>query len=673
MKQKNDFPYSYREVEHTWIPMPDETRLASRMWIPESAEERPVPAIFEYIPYRLRDFKRIRDEINHRYFAGHGYAVVRVDIRGSGDSEGILKDEYLEQELKDGEEVIKWIADQTWCNGYVGMIGISWGGFNGLQLAARRPEALKAIITVCSTDDRYADDVHYMGGCLLGDNLSWASVMFGRNSLPPDPQIVGDKWREMWFDRLSGSGLWLKNWLEHQRRDDYWKHGSVCENYQDIDCPVMAVSGWADGYSNSVFRILEHLDVPRMGLVGPWSHRFPHDGIPGPAIGFLQESIRWWDRWLKGADTGIDREPMLKAWVQESMPPATSYEKRPGYWLGLNEWPSDAVNHESLYLTADYGLSPSPGRDKNNSFWVQSPLALGMFAGKWCSYSAPPDLPGDQREEDGGALVFNSPPLPETREIVGAPVADFMVMADRPSAMIAVRLSDVSEDGKVTRVTFGVFNLTHREGHEHPVSLEPGTAYRIRFKLNDIAHIFPAGHRIRVSISSSYFPMAWPSPEHTMLEIHGADNHVLLPMKIREGDAAVSFGQAESAVPGTHHTVLAAPDHSWNVIKDLIHNDTTLEVIKDGGVTYLREIDLAIGEYNEERYRIRNDLPGSARGETYWHKSMKRGEWEISTETRTVLTSDEEAFYIHATLDAYEGEKRVFSRIWDERIGRKGV
>jgi len=287
---RDDLPYAVRHVEHAWIPMPDGIRLAARLWVPERAGEVPVPAILEYIPYRRRDSTRTRDDTMHGYFAGHGYACVRVDIRGSGESEGVLKDEYLQTELDDGVAVIDWITRQPWCNGRVGMIGISWGGFNSLQISALQPPALQAVVSVCSTDDRYADDVHHMGGCLLGDNLSWASTMFAYNSLPPDPQLVGDAWRNMWFDRLKGSGLWLAEWLRHQRRDAYWRHGSICEDWGRVQCPVMAVSGWADGYSNAVFRLLQHLPGPRLGLVGPWSHKYPHQGSPGPAIGFCRSA-----------------------------------------------------------------------------------------------------------------------------------------------------------------------------------------------------------------------------------------------------------------------------------------------------------------------------------------------------------------------------------------------
>ena len=409
----------------------------------ENAETQPVPGILEYIPYRKRDSTAYRDSLMHPYFAGHGYACVRVDLRGSGDSEGVLTDEYLAQEQQDGLEVLGWIAEQSWCSGSVGMMGISWGGFNALQVAAHRPPALKAIITVCSTDDRYADDIHHMGGCLLGDNLSWASTMFAYNSCPPDPLLVGERWKELWLERLKGSGLWLDTWLRHQRRDDYWKHGSICEDFSAVTCPVFAVSGWTDGYSNAVFRLLANLKGPRKGLIGPWGHKYPHLGVPGPAIGFLQESLRWWDRWLKGIETGIMEEPMLRVWMQESVSPTTYYDERPGRWIGEPSWPSSSISHHQYSLVRG-SLVDSDEAIPERPLTIQSPLSVGLFAGKWCSYAAGPDLAHDQREEDGGALVFDSAPLKEPLEILGAPVVELDLQANKPIAMVAVRLSDVA-------------------------------------------------------------------------------------------------------------------------------------------------------------------------------------------------------------------------------------
>ena len=198
MRIRRDLPHEVQRVEHVGVRMRDGVHLSARLWLPEGAEEDPVPAVLELIPYRKRDHSRPRDAQMHSWFAGNGIAAVRVDIRGSGDSEGVLTDEYLQSELDDAVELIAWIAEQPWCSGAVGMMGISWGGFNALQVAAMRPPALRAIITACSTDDRYADDVHYMGGCLLGDNLSWAGEMFAYNSLPPDPAIAGTDHDHPW-------------------------------------------------------------------------------------------------------------------------------------------------------------------------------------------------------------------------------------------------------------------------------------------------------------------------------------------------------------------------------------------------------------------------------------------------------------------------------------------
>src|SRR5712692_3558038 len=253
------FPRTVRVIEHTLIPLKDGTMLAARIWLPDDAEQNPVPAILEYLPYRKRDGTYERDALTHPYLAGHGYAGVRVDIRGCGESSGLLFDEYAKQEQDDGVEVIAWLAAQPWCSGVVGMMGISWGGFNGLQIAARRPPALKAIVTICSTDDRYADDIHFMGGCLLNNNLGWASTMLAYMSRPPDPALVGERWREMWLHRLENQPLLVDLWLRHQTRDAYWKHGSVCEDFAAIQCPVYAVGGWADGYSNAVSRLLAGL------------------------------------------------------------------------------------------------------------------------------------------------------------------------------------------------------------------------------------------------------------------------------------------------------------------------------------------------------------------------------------------------------------------------------
>ncbi len=674
MRIVTDFPRRVME-EETWIPLPDGTRLGARIWRPVDAERHPVPAILEYLPYRKRDLTATRDVQVHPYWAGHGYAGVRVDIRGTGESDGVLTDEYLPQELDDGLVILEWLAAQPWCTGDVGMVGISWGGFNGLQIAALRPPQLKAVITLCFTDDRYADDIHHMGGCLLGDNLSWASTMFDGNACPPDPALVGERWREMWLERLDGSGLWLAQWLAHQRRDAYWKHGSVCEDYSRIQCPVYAISGWADGYCNAVFRLLEGLEVPRKGLVGPWAHKYPHLGVPGPAIGFLQEALRWWDQWLKGEETGIMDEPMLRLWMQESVPPSARYEERPGRWIAEPDWPSPNIQPWALRLTRGHGLLPEAavdGDDPEATLDIRSPLSVGLYAGKWCSYNAPPDLPHDQRDEDGGSLIFQTARLEAPLEICGAPLVELTLAADQPVAMVALRLSDIGEDDKATRVSYGLLNLTHRDSDEHPEPLVPGQRYRVRIPLKHIAQQFPAGHAIRLALSTSYWPLAWPAPRPARLTVWPAESRLLLPWREprQQEDAAVrAFADPEGAPP-LAKTLLQPTQETWRVIRDLANDETMLEVIHDEGRYRIDDIDLEIAARVTERYGYSYGNYDSLSGWTEWQRSFKRGDWEVHTLTRTLLTSDPEAFRIRATLDAWEGDTRIYARTWDETIPR---
>jgi len=656
------------EETNVWIPMSDGTRLAARTWRP--TDPTPVPSIFEYLPYRKRYGTVARDLSTHPYLASHGYACVRVDVRGSGESDGVLRDEYLQSELGDGVEAIDWIASQPWCDGRVGMMGISWGGFNGLQIAALQPEPLEAIVTLCSTDDRYADDIHHMGGCLLADNLSWASVMFALNTMPPDPELVGDRWREMWLERLDGSGLWLDNWLRHQRRDDFWRHGSVCEDYTAIRCPVYAVSGWADGYSNAVFRLLDHLDVPRKGLIGPWSHAYPHIARPGPAIGFLQELLRWWDHWLKGIDTGIMDEPMVRTWMQEAVEPAPTYEHRPGRWVAEDSWPSDRITTRVLRLDAGGGLVEEAAAS-GGDVTVASPLWVGRQAGKWCSYADGPDQPGDQRTDDSGSATFDTEPLSSRMEILGAPVVELILTSDRPVAQLAARLCSVDPAGRSTRVTYGVLNLTHRRSHAEPEPLEPGHPTRVTLRMNEIAQAFPPGHRIRLALSTSYWPLVWPAPEPATLRIDCRNSTLALSVRPArpEDDDLGDFGEPEGAEPPAR-TIMREPSHEWHLHHHLGRDEYALEITDDAGRTRFDDIGLEIDVDTVERYSAIGDQPTSARGEVTTRRTMGRDDWSVETVTTTALSSTRDCFVIDAELVASERGRQVLRRVWHEEIPR---
>jgi uncharacterized protein len=646
-----DFPRAVRRIDHTWIPLADGTRLAARIWLPEDADEDPVPAILEYLPYRKGDAFARRDSRHHPYFAGHGYAGVRVDLRGTGDSDGILEDEYLPREADDAVEVIAWLAAQPWCTGAVGMLGISWGGFNGLQVAARRPPALRAVISMGASDDRYADDVHYVGGCVLAvDMLPWAATMLTGNALPPQQAVVGDGWRATWLERIERTPPFVEAWLAHQRRDDYWRQGSVCEDYAAIEVPVYAVGGWADGYSNAIPRLIEGLPGPRKGLIGPWSHAFPQDGEPGPAIGFLQECLRWFDQHLKGIETGIMDEPALRLWMQEPVAPATHHAQRPGRWVSEPTWPPP----DAATFTWDFGPEQPIAH--------RSVESTGIDAGAWCADGGEGDWPGDQRAEDERSLSFTSGPLEEDIEILGFPEVALALEVDRPNALVAVRMCDVAPDGASLLVTRGVLNLNHRDGHARSEPLVTGHRRDVTVRLDAIAQRVPAGHRLRVAVSTAYWPWAWPVAEPVTLTLHAG--RLEAPTRPPRDERLRGFGwpewgaplEGETIEPGrtsrTHDHDPATGAHELRFEWDV------------GGHRRLVDSGIEMHDTHVTTYRIVDGDPLSASVRVQCSSALGRGAWRTRVHTDSEMTATEREFLVRHRLDAYEADRRICSRSW---------
>ncbi|MGZ8632318.1 MAG: CocE/NonD family hydrolase [Solirubrobacteraceae bacterium] len=651
MAVRSDFPRPIRRIDHMWIPLADGTRLSARIWLPEDAEQDPVPAILEYLPYRKGDAFARRDSRHHPYFAGHGYAGVRVDLRGTGDSDGIIEDEYLPQEQEDAIDVIAWLAQQSWCSGAVGMLGISWGGFNGLQVAARRPPALEAVISMCASDDRYADDVHYVGGCVLAvDMLPWAATMLTGNALPPDQAVVGDGWRETWLQRIERTPPFIEAWLAHQRRDGYWRQGSVCEHYDSIDVPVYAIGGWADGYSNAIPRLIEGLPGPRKGLIGPWSHAFPQDGAPGPAIGFLQECLRWFDQHLKGIDTGVMDEPRLRAWMQEPVAPATHHTQRPGRWVSEPAWPPPDAQ--------EWAWDFSPAEPISH----RSVESTGLDAGAWCADGGEGDWPGDQRAEDERSLTFTSAPLDEPIEILGFPEVTLGIEVGRPSAIAVVRLCDVDPDGASLLVTRGVLNLNHRDGHDSAKPLEPGQRYEIAIALDAIAQRVPAGHRLRVAVSTAYWPWVWPAAKPVTLTLHGG--RLAVPTRPPRAEELPDFGPPEWAPPLEVETI--EPGRTTRVHShDQATGEHELRFEWDvGGHRRLRDSAIEMNDTHVTTYRIVDGDPLSASVRVQCSSALGRGAWRTRVDTDSEMTATAAEFVVRHRLDAYEADERICSRSW---------
>jgi putative CocE/NonD family hydrolase len=675
-------PMPCREIENAWITMSDGCRLAARLWLPAAPDAVPVPAILEYIPYRKRDFMRRRDEGMHRWFADHGYAAVRVDMRGSGESDGILHDEYLAQEQDDALEVIDWIYRQPWCSGNIGMMGKSWGAYNSLQVAARRPAALKAIIAVMGTDDRFAECIHYSGGCLLNDNFWWGCIMQVFNARPPDPAVVGERWREMWLERLEAERFWPDIWLQHQTLDEYWKHGSICFDYGAIACPTWFWGGWADLYRDTPLRLAKNLRAPHKVTVGPWGHLYPHEATPEPAVGFLQEALQWWDHWLKGRDTPVMQEPPFRFYMMDSVRPLPYYGARPGRWIAESEWPSPRMKTQALAIAADglRAVGPRAPASAEAALALASPQSTGLAAGDWGSFGNPGDVPGDQGLDSFGSLQFDTEPLAERCEILGNVRAILELAADRPQAFVAVRLIDVAADGTAASVARGFLNLTHRDSREAPAPLVPGTRYRVALDLTGTAYAFPAGHRIRMAISNAYWPIIWPSPQPVTLTLFTAASQLLLPVRTPDEDPALLRALPDPvSASQSPATILRKGRVERTVSIDQITTEVSHRLYVDGGVFgdwgkfRLDDIGLDMGHVFDRIYSIKPDEPNSARASMTQTYDMGRGDWQVTLKAGAVMTSTESTFESNAWIEAYESGQSVFRREWRTSIPRKGV
>jgi putative CocE/NonD family hydrolase len=652
-----------REIEELpdlGITLSDGTRLSARVWRPVDTQDDPVPVILEYLPYRKRDGTCARDALTHPYFARRGYACVRVDIRGNGDSEGLMEDEYSPQELADAVEVIGWLAAQPWCSGRVGMMGISWGGFNGLQVAALQPDALKAVITLCSTVDRFADDIHYKGGCLLNENMGWGATMWSYSSRAPDPALRDD-WRALWLKRLENEPFLPSVWLRHQRRDAYWEHGSVCEDFSAITARVLAVGGWGDAYKNAVPQIVKNIPGSK-GIVGPWVHKYPHFAVPEPRIGFLQEALRWWDRWLKDIDTGVESDPDYSVYLMDGVRPQTWYSERPGRWINTTPEPERI---ETLHLGAG-GLGTSSGFDAI----IASPQDTGADAGEYCAIWLGPEMAGDQRSDDAKSVCFDTGPLETDTDIVGAARVTLRVSSDQPQGQIAVRLGHVHPDGATTRITYGVLNLSHRDSAAGPEPLTVGEPVQITLALDHIAYRVPKGHRIRLAISNAYWPLIWPTPAQNTLHLTGG--HVDLPLRDTAQSDERVFPPPDADAPWETEELRAA-NHVRRSETDHLTGDVHLVIEDDFGKRRDTEHGLVAGLVARERWRIHPDDPLSAYGACRWSSELERGEIRLRTETRCEMWSDATHFHLGATLEAYENDALVYERSETDSIPRDNM
>ena len=493
--------------------MPDGVRLAARIWLPEGAGA--VPAILEYIPYRKRDMVRARDEGNHPFLATHGYACLRVDMRGSGDSEGVMQDMYTPAELDDARRLIDWIARQEWCNGRVGMFGTSWGGTASLQSAVDAPEPLKAVIANCATIDRFEDDIHWMGGCILTDTLEWGATLPAILAAPPDSATVGDGWFGMWEHRLRHMRFPHENWLRETRRDPYWRRGSVRFDADRLGCPILAIGGWSDRYSNSVIPLVEARPDICRGIVGPWGHHYPDRGEPGPAIGFQAVALEWWDCWLGSEAPEMPDWPAMRLWRREFDPPQDRLRMRNGTWIEIDR-PQEA-GQRCFHLGNGQLLDRPTG--EATELTVPDDLRHGQCAGDTGYFGRVGGLPLEQTPDDKRSLCFDSLPLGTDLCIVGRAKLSIEVAPEALPAQLACRLCDVAPDGQSNLITRTIVNLELDDGLNGIRDAVPGHRFRATAGFPTTAYRIAQGHRIRLAVGSSYWPLIWPTGRRSRLRV----------------------------------------------------------------------------------------------------------------------------------------------------------
>jgi uncharacterized protein len=670
----------------SWIPMEDGVRLAVSLFLPDGAEEgRPAPVVLEALPYRKDDATASDRPEYERLCGEYGYAVARVDLRGTGSSEGMATDEYPATEQADLCRVIGWLAAQPWSTGAVGMYGTSYSGFNSLQVAAERPPALKAIVAIYASDDRYTDDVHYTGGALkLLDLVDYPLYMVALNALPPVPGIAGPGWRDRWRERVEGLEPWLLRWLEEQADGPYWRQGSLRPAYERIACPTMLVAGWADGYRNATFRVLERLDAPARLLFGPWSHMATDTSVPGPRIDLVPEMVRWWDRWLRGERNGVDEGPPVTVFVRHSTLPAPDLDEQTGVWRDEPVWPPDRATTRTLALddasagpgsgcaavladdpagpgTGSTALDPAAGPDR-----LDVRPDVGSAAWISCAGHLPFGQPDDQRADDAWSLTYDWE-LERELELLGHPRLVVRVGSSAPVAFLSAKLCDVLPDGTSTLVARGFLNLAQRRSRTGPEPMRPGVTETVELELDATSWVFPAGHRLRLSLAGSDWPNLVPPPGPVTLTVERDGSSLTLP--VLDGPSP----SPPPSLPPPRPAATADPGDGdppvvWRVVRDVLGHRTEAE-IDHGGRTKLPDGSVLVERY-QGTVGVALDEPGLtwARGSASY-----RIEWPeatVATSARLDLRADAGAFEVQLELEAREGDELRWARTWHRRIPR---
>lgn len=674
------------EVRHdVRIPVSDGLELSANLWLPiprPDAPDETFPAILEMIPYRKDDWRAASDVSRGEWLAARGFALCRLDVRGTGSSPGIALDEYTARETRDGADAVEWLAAQPWSNGNVGMWGISYGGFTAIQVALLHPPHLKAIVPMMATDDRYTDDVHYIGGVSTVSELSqYAVSMVGMNAMPPRAAYRGAAWATEWMERLEQTPVWLFEWLRQQHDGPYWRQGSLAPDYDRLTTPTFLIGGWMDEYVDPVLRMMERcVNAPRRALIGNWVHDLPDSAYPGPNLDWNHEMVRFFDHWLKGVDNGVMDEPAFVAFRYEWAEPEPFPRAWPGAWLAAPAWPLAGAGERSFRLAP--GELPLVGRlvegDDDGAAEpsverLRHRATIGTRAAlSWGAGGEPNGLARDLRPDDALVPTFTSAPLAEPLDVVGFPAVVLRWESPVEVATAVVRLQDVAPDGTPVQVTAGILNLTHRASHADPEPLPPGEVVEVRVPLRSTAHRFLAGHRVRISVASSAWPVIWPSPEPAVFGLHlGGPEPSRLVLPTAPPESPLPVADFKTTPAGQREVGAWRGDPArWTVTEDVIDGSVTVttsefgeQTLPDGRTTLYtgeslemtaRDADPAHARlHNEVVYRLRED--GS----------------EVLIEANGTIRTTATDFHMNVGLRVTLDGAPFFERGWLETIPRR--
>ena len=653
------------EIQEAWISMPDGARVSADLYQPTGGQvgER-FPVLLEYLPYRKHE-GRSRNWPLYSYFVQRGYVIAAVDIRGTGNSEGrVVPHEYSDIEHADGEIVIDWLSKQPWSNGSVGMFGISWGGFNSIQMAARNIPALKAIVAIDATEDLYQDDVHYMDGIMHLD--SWEMSMDLDNARPgaPEYRIDDDN-----FQNRFDTEPWTLSHKRQQRDGPYWDRASLRGRYDDIRIPTFHIGGWYDGYRDSVARMLEHVkNAPVKAIVGGWHHTWPNEPYPGPGMEWRHEAIRWFDQFLKGEDTGILNEPRFAVFVRDWHPPGPRLEDAPGKWRYEDGWPIARMRERILYPQPDHTLAAgTPAATTHQLGYVPS---AGFEAGGPVMWWG--DVAHDQRGTDAFSLVYDSGPLEADLEILGFPRAILTVAANATRANWIARLSDVAPDGTVTQVTGAAMNGTHRDSARDPRAIVPGEPFELDIEMHFTSWVFPKGHRIRLAVNNALWPMLWPTPDLMTTQLQLGTSRLALPVVPFEPRPVPDFLQPakDPAFAGVE-SIEGGTTSGYGEISSVDRNPQSGTVVakatNGSGTSYPWGTEKSLETI---RYEINDKAPADARVTGTHRLEVELPGRTLVWDAELTFRSDRDNFFYSYRRRLTENGKPVREKTWNQTIPR---